>query len=283
MKLKLFKTLWGHEGSLDDAIDQSLAAGFDGIEGPVPEDAAEREALQSRLQAEGQEIIAEICTGGSYVPNPHALVAEHLDDLQRGIERSLTINPRFINTMSGLDAWPFPVQVEYFEQLHRFSQEYSVRITVETHRSRSTFNPWITRDLVQAVPGLELNLDFSHWCCISERLVMNDNPELLQFFAHCAAHMHGRIGYDQGPQVPDPRAPEYAEAVEAHLSWWRTVWEGQRAGGMEEITMTPEFGPDGYLHLEPYTQKPVADLWEVNQWMGQRLREEFATWAEGKA
>jgi hypothetical protein len=31
--------------------------------------------------------------------------------------------------------------------------------------------------------------------------------------------------------------------------------------------MTPEFGPDGYLHLAPFSQQPVADLWELNQWM----------------
>ena len=70
-------------------------------------------------------------------------------------------------------------------------------------------------------------------------------------------------------------------AVEAHFAWWRAVWEGQRARGFETITMTPEFGPDGYCHLEPYTQKPVADIWELNVWTGQRLRAEFARLVSG--
>ena len=33
MQLQLFKTLWGHSGSLLEAADQAVAAGFAGLEG----------------------------------------------------------------------------------------------------------------------------------------------------------------------------------------------------------------------------------------------------------
>ena len=36
MELQLFKTLWGHEGTIAEAADLALEAGFSGIEGPVP-------------------------------------------------------------------------------------------------------------------------------------------------------------------------------------------------------------------------------------------------------
>jgi hypothetical protein len=39
--------------------------------------------------------------------------------------------------------------------------------------------------------------------------------------------------------------------------------------------MTPEFGPDGYLHHLPFTDVPVADLWGLNQWMGDCERQHF--------
>jgi hypothetical protein len=39
--------------------------------------------------------------------------------------------------------------------------------------------------------------------------------------------------------------------------------------------MTPEFGPDGYLQAAPFTRVPVADLWEINRWIGRRQREHF--------
>jgi hypothetical protein len=45
--------------------------------------------------------------------------------------------------------------------------------------------------------------------------------------------------------------------------------------GFTRMTMTPEFGPDGYLQAAPFTQIPVADLWELNRWIGQRQRSRF--------
>ena len=39
--------------------------------------------------------------------------------------------------------------------------------------------------------------------------------------------------------------------------------------------MTPEFGPDGYLHCHPFTKEPVANLDEINAWMAVRQRERF--------
>lgn len=276
MKLKLFKPLWGHSGSNMEAIRLATDAGFDGIEGPIPTDRSERRDFVAMCSDAGLEIIAEVTTGGSYVPDPNATPAQHLDDLRRGIERSIPAKPKFINTQAGLDAWDAGTQIAFHSSIAEIAWEFQVEVVVETHRSRSTFNPWVTRDILNSVPDINLTCDFSHWCCVSERLVMDDNPALLTLMADRCHHTHARIGYDQGPQVPDPRAPEYANAVERHRAWWETIWNIQERKGIKEITMTPEFGTDGYLHLEPYTRKPVADLWEVNCWMGLQLR----TWFE---
>jgi len=45
--------------------------------------------------------------------------------------------------------------------------------------------------------------------------------------------------------------------------------------GTRSFTMTPEFGPDGYLQCAPFTGVPVADLWEINRWIGLRQRDRF--------
>ena len=44
--------------------------------------------------------------------------------------------------------------------------------------------------------------------------------------------------------------------------------------------MTPEFGPDGYLHCLPFTAAPVADLRQINTWMAERQRRRFAEWRD---
>jgi len=104
---------------------------------------------------------------------------------------------------------------------------------------------------------------------------MDHEPELLQQLAKQTNHTHARIGYDQGPQVPDPRAPEYQQEFTSHMNWWKTIWTYMYSKEKEKVTMTPEFGTDGYLHLQPYSQKPVADLWEVNCWMAEKLKSEW--------
>lgn len=275
MELKLFKTLWGHEGNLSEAIAACEEAGFSGIEAPVPEDTAD---FVAALRAASLDLIAEICTAtdpGKYVPRPHQSVDDHLASLRKGIERSLPAAPLFINTMAGSDAWSFSEKVAFHSAIPELENEYSIAISAETHRGRSLNSPWITRDLLLEVPDLKITCDFSHFVVVSERLVLDEEAEILDLCCRHAFHLQTRVGYAQGPQVPDPRVPEYAAELAAHERWWDAVWDSQENRGFSISTLTPEFGPDGYLQCEPWTGKPVADLWEINRWIAYRQRERF--------
>ena len=154
------------------------------------------------------------------------------------------------------------------------AERYNLEISFETHRSRSLFNPWVTRRIVEVLPQISLTADISHWCVVCERQMATE-IETIEAIAPHVRHIHARVGYDQGPQVPHPAAPEYAYALAAHQSCWEYFWDAQRKRGFEVSTMTPEFGPDGYLHTLPFTQAPVADLWEINSWMGRIEAEHF--------
>lgn len=278
MELALFKTLWGHRGTLPEAIQLCKEAGFQGIEAPAPLDAGERSAFFESLHGAGLQWIAEISTctpGGVFVPLPGRSVEDHLESLEEGLVLSLDGNPRFINTMAGYDAWSTGDAIRFFEGVVRLQEEHGVIISAETHRGRSTYSPWLTRDILLAVPDLRITCDFSHWCVVSERLILDEEPEILELAARHAHHIQPRVGYNQGPQAPDPRAPEYAAALDAHERWWARVWDSMAARGFTGFTMTPEFGPDGYLQCAPFTRKPVADLWDLNRWIGLRQRDRF--------
>ncbi len=276
MKLLLFKTLWGHAGSLEEAIVSARAHNFDGIEGQAPKTAAARRDFRTQLADAGLDYIAEICTAGSYVPDRQATPNEHLESFRRQAEAALDCAPRFLTVLAGCDAWPFAQSVNFFGAALAAAEDLGVTASFETHRSRSMFNPWITRDLLLALPALRLTCDFSHWCCVAERLVMDTEPDVLALCAERAHHIHARVGYDQGPQVPHPAAPEYHAALEAHENWWHRIWQSQHARCFTTTTMTPEFGPDGYLHTMPFTNAPVGDLVEINAWMATRERQRFA-------
>jgi Sugar phosphate isomerases/epimerases len=276
MNAKFFKTLWGHTGPISDAAREAVADGFDGLEGPVPVDAEARQALLDALAEYDLSFIAEISTTGYATPEPGATVAQHLDAFERILDRSLDTRPLFFSTMAGSDLWTFADSAEFLTRAWEIAQDRGVRVGFETHRSRSLYHPVRTAELLAELPPIELTLDFSHWCVVTERLVLDELPKILAVCAERALHIQPRIGYDQGAQVPDPRAPEYSAAAEAHLRWWKTVWASQAARGFDTITMTPEFGPDGYLHCEPFTRKPVAELRDLNRWTASMLREAFA-------
>lgn len=275
MKLALFVSAWGNELSIGDAILHARVQAMDGIEAPPPTSPSSRAAAATHLDEYGLHYIAEIVTGGGYAPNPSATAQQHLDDLDRQIEAAMDLRPLKFNCLLGIDAWASSLQIDVFGKALERIAKTGTPAVFETHRSRPTFNPWHTRDLLAALPELRLNCDFSHWCAVAERLVMNDDPVLLNKFAERCDHLHARVGYEQGPQVPDPRAPEYAEALTSHLNWWQTVWLAQQQRGTMLTTMTPEFGPDGYLHRIPFTGTPVADLRELNQWMADNLRSQW--------
>jgi hypothetical protein len=147
-----------------------------------------------------------------------------------------------------------------------------VPVSFETHRSRSLFNPWAITDLLGAVPQLRLTADLSHWCCVAERL-MTPELEPIQAMAERVDHIHARVGQAQGPSVGHPFAPEAAEALDAHRRCWQLFTQAQQARGLTPRTITPEFGPDGYLPCLPFSGEPVADLLEINTAMARWLRQ----------
>jgi sugar phosphate isomerase/epimerase len=275
MQLQLFKTLWGFEGSLSQAVEQLMAADMQGLEGPAPAHAAERGELQSLLQRNGLAYIAEITTAGSYVPERQASLQQHLASLDEKLRHSAELQPLFVSCLGGCDAWPENQSVEFFQRAMELATGYGLIISFETHRSRSFFNPWVTQRIVEQLPDILLTVDFSHWCVVCERL-MDTELDVIHAIADKVQHIHARVGYDQGPQVPNPAAPEYDYALRAHQNWWEIIWRAQRARHFAVTTMTPEFGPDGYLHEAPFSRQPVADLWELNCWMAQEERRHYA-------
>lgn len=275
MELRLFKTLWGHQGALNEAASQALDAGFAGLEGNA--DMLPREELREVLHTHNLAYIQEIVTGGNYVPRRHDSVPEHIADVERQLQLGRSLDPQWVTVIGGCDAWTLEQSVRFFGESQEIAARIGIACSFETHRSRSLFNPWVTLAVLERLPELKLTCDFSHWVVVMERQLDDDRDAVLEVAKH-AHHIHARVGYDQGPQVPHPAAPEYAAALASHQRCWEAIWDTQHAAGRPTTTMTPEFGPDGYLHTLPFTQQPVADLWQINAWMGKTERAHFLEW-----
>jgi hypothetical protein len=270
VKLVLLASAWAF-GGMDACLDELSLGIFDGVEGPPPGNAQAAREFGRELSVSRVPYVAEVCTGGSYAPPSAVPFTRHLDDFRAQAELAALAGAQFLTCLGGSDSWPLSRSLEFYARSLDIAGSVGLEVAFETHRSRPTFHPSSTAEILRAMPALRLTCDLSHWCVVCERLV--DDEGALELALARARHIHARVGYAQGPQVPDPRAPEYELELSAHEGWWLRASRHALARGERAFTVTPEFGPDGYLQRAPYTQAPVADLASINRWMASRLRE----------
>lgn len=268
MQLLLARHLWGTTAPYSTALQQFKSEGYSAIETGLIFLAEPEEQFFSYLKELNLRWISMIFSQGKSVD-------EHLDSFAAQVKEASKYNPLFINSHSGRDAFTKEEATLFYREALNIEKDFGIPITHETHRGRTFYNPWITRDILLQFPDLKLCCDFSHWVTVCERLI-DDELEILQLCAEHCFHIHARVGHEQGPQVPDPRAPEYQPHLAAHERWWNMIWDAQKKAGREFSSLTPEFGPAPYMPMLPYTNIPVTCLDEICLWQMQRQQENFA-------
>jgi len=313
MKLKIFRTLWGVTDTADGAkaespfldteaaIAEVARLGYDGLECPLKFILHfGKEKFKSLMKKYNLDVIVMIFTDGPVVPgspvpvfggpypgfsepsNPgendkDLLVRRHLQIFKEQVECAQEFNPKFVNCHSLKDYFTFEMAESFFTQALAWQKETGFKVRHETHRKRFLHSPWVARSFVPKFPELKMVADLSHWINIAE--TDSNDPDLvsvIEKFAPQFGHTHCRVGYDHGPQVPDPRCGQWLEYMEGHERWWDAIWAAAKANGDEEVTMTPEHGPPNYQVCDPKTNKPLANIWDVNHWIALRRRKRFA-------
>jgi len=172
---------------------------------------------------------------------------------------------------------------EYFsdEQIERcldccaaVSKRTGIAIYQETHRNKWSYAAHIVQPFLDRRPDLLLTLDVSHWFCVSESYLDDQSPALQKAIEH-ARHIHARIGHAEGPQVWDPMAPEYGDALQAHLDVWDTWIKNRMKDGATWGTITPEFGPPPYMVFANRKGSPEQEQWRLNKWMKDLLEKRY--------
>ncbi|MBS1881325.1 MAG: TIM barrel protein [Actinobacteria bacterium] len=268
MELRIYRPLWGVTEPLAAALEQARADGFDGIEDELPPPGCEQE-LKQLLAEHGLGYIPLVLAEGE---TPR----EQTQSLELQLSRAAEFTPPVIVCHAGRDRWPLRDTVEFLERILSLEQRTDVAVAHETHRNRALFSPWRTSELLEALPELRLCCDFSHWVLVAERLLEEEQEQAIRDrSAERCLHVHARVGFENGPQVADPRAPECARLVEVYGRWWEEIWAAQERRGLAVSTLSPEYGPPSYLQTLPFTGTPVADLAEVILWQAQSVRNRF--------
>merc|ERR1719300_1130614 len=127
-----------------------------------------------------------------------------LDDLTMVADLSHWIN------VAETDCNDMDLTREFFTEAVRWAKENNYEVHHESHRKRFLHSPWLTRDFLMGSKGSELDdltmvADLSHWINVAETDCNDmDLTAVIEAMAPRFRHIHMRVGYDHGPQVPDP-------------------------------------------------------------------------------
>jgi len=263
----IFATNWGYEGSWGQFCTKIKNLGYDGAEAWYPANEQQRKEFLTAFDKHGLKF--GLLVGGS-----DRDYQKHLNQFKTSLDGAVSLKPVYINCHSGRDHFSFEQNRTFIDITTTATERTGIPVYHETHRSRILYAAPIARQYLEKIPSLRLTLDISHWCNVHESL-LEDQAETVLMALKKTGHIHARVGHQQGPQVNDPRAPEWKNAVTAHFAWWDKIIEQKREEG-KLITFLTEFGPADYMPALPYTRQPVADQWEINKHMLDTLRVRYA-------
>jgi sugar phosphate isomerase/epimerase len=265
--LTIMATNWGFKGNLEEFCTAAKKDGYDGIEVWVPGSVTEMKTLSDSVSKAGLKL--GLLAGGHDV-NPTL----HKKQFADAIDRAISLKPIYINCHSGKDYFSFEDNAEMLAMTFKRSTESGIPIYHETHRGRMLFAAHVSKNFIDRFKDLKLTLDISHWCNVHESLLGDQQISVEAALAR-TSHIHARIGHAEGPQVNDPRAPEWKNEVKAHFDWWDKVIARKKAEG-QSITFLTEFGPPNYMQTLPFSGQPVADQWAINKYMMETLRKRYS-------
>lgn len=277
MEIKFYLPRWGSESiPWPEFTNGAAADGYRGIELFPLQTRHEKPDVLKAIEDEGLELALihfEAEESGS-----------NFNRYKQALERNLylladyqtsRIKPQFINSHTGRDFFTHDQMAECFAICERIGDEIGIPVIHETHRGKWSFAAHITKTYLQKFDNLRLALDLSHWVCVSESY-LEEQDEAVELALQRADHLHARVGHIQGPQVTDPRAPENAEALAHHLAWWDRWIALQRSRGLSTCTITPEFGPYPYMSYQCFTQTPVANQRQINNHIKALLSDRYS-------
>jgi len=264
-KILFFQTDWGNTLSMDAFLAKAKAAGYDGVELWMPAGEDKKKSLKEGLKKYELEVIFLHGTARN-LPFEEALRVYEVV-----LQEILAWKPVKVNSHTGNDFWTSEQNLAFIALGDRYAKQVGIPVLHETHRGRFSYTLPEAMAMLRKFPNLKYTLDVSHWMVVHERLLTESDPLLQEIFP-AVDHIHARVGFAEGPQVPNPAAPEWKNEVKAHLDIWEKIIRSQTG---KVFTVTTEFGPPPYMATVPFTNQPLADQWEANVWMMNALKSRF--------
>lgn len=265
-RVLFFQTNWGNQLSWDEFCKKAKASGFDGIDIWLPNN---KESQQDLKEALAKYDLKLNLMHGTVKGIP---LAESLKKYETRLEELMQWNPVLINSHTGSDFFSYEDNLKFIAIGNKLSKKYNIPVYHETHRGRFSYSMTETLKYLDKAKELPLTLDMSHWMVVHESLLQNQ-PDRWDTIIDNVHHIHARVGFQEGPQVNDPEAPEWKNALKAHIDIWERIIKKGLKEHQGVFTVTSEFGPPSYMPTAPYTRMPLGDQWKANVFVMNALKQ----------
>lgn len=242
-KLLVLQSLWamerrhtdGFERTLEDNVAMIADAGFDGVSAHWTDRAAvarTAELLRSRgLVAEGQ------------------CFPKTVDDLKPVLELASAFPVHHICLQPDVRPRRLEACLPLLEGWMRLAEEAGIPVYVETHRDRMTTDLHFTLDILDALPGVPLLGDISHYLVGREFAVPvsdADHAMIERILDQCWA-FHGRVASREQVQV-EISFPPHRQWLDLFTRWWSYGFASWRRRSPPDATLALvcELGPKPY-------------------------------------
>lgn len=272
--LKFLCPRWGFEDiPWDTFLKQVKEEGYAGIEWfPFAETCDYRKVLDLLQYYELDFAIVMA------VIEPYTTFERYLQKLETDLHqlmaiRSETKAPLFFSAQIGREFFDGQQLKKCFALCNEIEEKYKTPIYQETHRNKWSYAAHTVAPVLAKNPDLKLTFDVSHWFCVSESYLEDQQDAVDKAILH-TKHIHARVGSTQSTQVWDPANADYADALAAHLQIW-DQWIALMKMNNQAITITPEFGPAPYLVRGNRTNNLRDEQWRINLWMKDFLKNRY--------
>lgn len=275
-RLEVLMSWWGMSGlgvqndsasewSMEEKVRRIAEAGYDGINGMLPEG---KEAEQWHRLLDQYNL--------SYSVNAYPKTAEELEVFLRKAKSFGRVD--FVNVQV---MRPFLVgeqAVQLLSDMEVLSRSAGIPAYIETHRGTITQDLLRTVEYAERLPELELTIDFSHYVVAGEmRTVSDEAEELLQTLLPRTKSIHARVSNGEQVQIDIPILASLGEEAAAegefehsmlkHFHrWWLGGMRSFRQAAKEDkvLPFVCELGPPPYAITVRGTdgvENEVSDRW----------------------
>jgi sugar phosphate isomerase/epimerase len=166
---------------------------------------------------------------------------EALRVYEEGLKEILGWKPMKVNSHTGNDFWTQEQNLAFVALGDRYEKQVGIPVLHETHRGRFSYTLPDALAMLRKFPNLKYTLDISHWMVVHERILTENDPGLQEIFPS-VDHIHARVGFAEGPQVPNPAAPEWENEVKVHHRKYDVRDEDREINPPGERILLWEFG-----------------------------------------